>query len=1110
MGRYESRFPGTFLLAIDWGKDRGRPVDEGRDHVHDHARAADVYGSVRLVVARRGCVRPRLRPEDRMTEDSRSAGEVRIRLLGGFDVAVDGVAIPASAWTRRPAASLVKLLALSSDRRLHREQVIDALWPDDFVDAATPKLHKAAHFARKALAIDDAVVVRGEHLSLCPDRDVQVDVDQFEVAARLAMADRTAAGAEVALSHYGGQLLPDDRYSEWAIARRDALHALHLDLLRLAARWEDVVEIDPADEEAHEALMRRHAANGDRHAALRQYERLERHLSRELGVRPARTIMALRDELLAMQQPVRVTPALVGRERELSVIGQAVSDCDAGASRILIVQGPAGIGKSTLIDHVVAAGRSANFRVGRGVAASVEGGWPYAAVTEALADLCRQHPTLLDGLVDAHRDEIERALLGGDASWTGESSHQRLFVAAAELVRLASATSGLVLAFDDLHDADDGSLRLLHYVARSVSDHRVLVVLGHRPPGAPGALSDTCGSLIERHLAIELTLEPLDNDVAASLVRSMGADLDDPTVARVVDLAAGVPFVLCELARRAADEPSWALSLNASLIAGLAPETRSSMQRVAVVGSVFDTDEFVALSALDEAGAYGALDQALAVGLLEPTAAGYRFRHALVREALVGDLPPHRRRLVHRDAALRLIAADASPARIGHHLMGAGSANEAVPYVLRAAETEAAIGAYRDALSLIDSIRPHAVGEQRTRALELRGDLLNAIGDPMAASAYREALDGAPTSKVTRLRARLARTSVMSGDLQTASAALDGLELNGVDDAEVLLARANLAYFSGQLDVAADIAAQAERLVLSGKHNWMVLDLVSLQGLLAHYQGEWFDRIRLEMRRTRTRPEVANTIFDGHLCAMEYMLYGPTPYAEVIQVAKELQHTAQRSGALRAAAFASALVGEAALLSGDLPLAESELRNAVDLHRDLGSIAGEAASLQRLAEVRIAQGRHAEARSLLEQALPLARSSIIANHLMQRIFGALVTASDDATHARLMVDRAEAILGWDETCPFCSVMMSVPAAIACARSGDIDHAKRHLAIAEMSSSLWRGTSWEAALVEATAVIARAEGDDERADAMMASAAEGFERAGQPLDAARCRSSRPLV
>ena len=60
-------------------------------------------------------------------------------------------------------------------------------------------------------------------------------------------------------------------------------------------------------------------------------------------------------------------------------------------------------------------------------------------------------------------------------AWTGDRGHQRLFVAAAELVRLAAATHGLLLTIDDVHDADDASLRLLHYLARSTSNDRVVL-----------------------------------------------------------------------------------------------------------------------------------------------------------------------------------------------------------------------------------------------------------------------------------------------------------------------------------------------------------------------------------------------------------------------------------------------------------------------------------------------------------------------------------------------------------------------------------------------------------------------------------------------------------
>ena len=428
-----------------------------------------------------------------------------------------------------------------------------------------------------------------------------------------------------------------------------------------------------------------------------------------------------------------------------------------------------------------------------------------------------------------------------------------------------------------------------------------------------------------------------------------------------------------------------------------------------------------------------------------------------------------------------------------------------MPYLLRAAETEAAVGAYRDALALVDAVRPHATGARRTAALTLRGDLLNAIGDPMATSAYREALDGAEPGEARRLRVRLARTAIMSGDVETASAALDGVDTDGgAEDADILLARGKCAFYTSDFETAQASADEAQRLVLASERDWKVLDLVALQAFLAHRSGNWFDRMRLELRQTRENPEIANAIYDGYLCAAEYLLYGPTPYAEVIGVARDLQATARRSGALRAAAFASALIGEAAFLSGDLVLAAAELTEAGDLHHDLGSVAGEAHSLQRLAEVRLAEGDRLEAMRLLQQALPLARSSMIARHLLQRIFGTMIQAAADELEARAIVDRAESTLGWEDVCLFCSIMLAVPASIACVRAGDLAHARRHLAVAEQSAVLWQGTSWEAAVAEAQAMVAFAGGDPVTARARLDAAIEQFDRAGQPLDAERCR------
>jgi tetratricopeptide (TPR) repeat protein len=314
-----------------------------------------------------------------------------------------------------------------------------------------------------------------------------------------------------------------------------------------------------------------------------------------------------------------------------------------------------------------------------------------------------------------------------------------------------------------------------------------------------------------------------------------------------------------------------------------------------------------------------------------------------------------------------------------------------------------------------------------------------------------------------------------------------------------------VAYAVGDLESADAAADEARARVGDGDRTWQVLDVVALQGLLAHNRGEWFERLRHELFATREAPELATSVFDSHLCVAEYLLYGPTPYDEVMRLARDLRASAQRSGVLRAVAFASAVLGEAALLSGDLEMAERELLDAADAHRDIGAQAGEALCLQRLAELRLARGDGEGAIELLRRSLAMARWSMLALHLVQRIYGTWIRAAGDVEAARAVVDQADATLGDQDQCQFCQVMYLLPAAIACADAGDLDEARWRLLAGEQCAARWPGTAWQAAVLEARAHLARAEGASEEGDRLLAEAAAGFDAAGQPLDAARCRA-----
>ena len=148
-------------------------------------------------------------------------GDVSVTLLGGFAADVSGAPVAESAWRLKKARELVKLLALAPGHRLHREQAMDLLWGDREPAAAANNLNQAVYIARRALDAG-AIEARDEVLVLVAD----VDVDRFAVAAADARHTRTPGAYRAALALYGGELLPENRYDDWAAERRDELAGL--------------------------------------------------------------------------------------------------------------------------------------------------------------------------------------------------------------------------------------------------------------------------------------------------------------------------------------------------------------------------------------------------------------------------------------------------------------------------------------------------------------------------------------------------------------------------------------------------------------------------------------------------------------------------------------------------------------------------------------------------------------------------------------------------------------------------------------------------------------------------------------------------------------------
>ena len=263
-------------------------------------------------------------------EGARRSEAVRVWLLGGFRVSVGSKIITRDAWRLRKAAALVKLLALVPNHHLHREQTMNILWPDLGRQAASNNLRGALHAARKTLGPAEGffyLASEDERLALCPGCDLWVDVDAFEDASATARRARDPAAYRAALELYSGEVLPEDRYEEWAEGRRQELHhtwlSLHLELARVyeergkyeqgMAVLQRAVSEEATNEQMHVGLMRLYALSDRRGEALAQYERLREALSGELDAEVGASTERLRGEIAAGRFPGAIRPSRLQR-----------------------------------------------------------------------------------------------------------------------------------------------------------------------------------------------------------------------------------------------------------------------------------------------------------------------------------------------------------------------------------------------------------------------------------------------------------------------------------------------------------------------------------------------------------------------------------------------------------------------------------------------------------------------------------------------------------------------------------------------------------------------------------------------------------------------------
>ncbi|HKR98314.1 MAG TPA: BTAD domain-containing putative transcriptional regulator [Candidatus Dormibacteraeota bacterium] len=390
----------------------------------------------------------------------------QVKVLGGFEVWVDGAAVPAAAWRTRRAADVVKLLALEHVHAMHREQLLDLLWPELGEEAGGANLRKAIHYARRAMGAPESVGTDGGMVQLW-NGDVEVDADHFMQLLSSAVLTNDVADFSAAADAYPGDALPADRYEPWAQEPRERLRSRYLQALKGAQQWERLLEIDPTDEESHRALMRLHFENGRRREALRQFEQMREALREYIGVGPDRETIALYEQVLKMEGGEPPTPAQ--RAAQLIATGLvALNQGDLGGAEQL-ARDARDIALAANLRHEV--GDASTLLA---LASMWSGSWQRTFESDFVESL-RQSREVAEGLFEAHlcfaeyymsgtgtyaADEYARHLLSlADAAGSGRGKGVAQLMLGEALLhagRYDAAHAELLRAYDLIRD--DGTL----------------------------------------------------------------------------------------------------------------------------------------------------------------------------------------------------------------------------------------------------------------------------------------------------------------------------------------------------------------------------------------------------------------------------------------------------------------------------------------------------------------------------------------------------------------------------------------------------------------------------------------------------------------------------
>lgn len=484
--------------------------------------------------------------------------------------------------------------------------------------------------------------------------------------------------------------------------------------------------------------------------------------------------------------------ARIGRDAEFEELRSAYADVERGASRVVLLGGEAGSGKTRLIADFLDTVPDVPVISGNCVELS-QAAVPFLPLASALRALAQgRDPEQMAALVSGAAGPLLQLLprLQSDTLVAAGPDPLMLFEAVPELLDRLAPSGPAILIFEDLHWADASTLDLVRFLALSGLKSRLLVFtfrndeMRRRHPLRPVLAELSRLPEVER-----IDIDPLQDDEVVELVNGLlppGASR--PPLHEIIRRADGNPFFVEELVTCCAfGAPALATHLGDVLLNRLdrMPEAAVAIAEViAVTGRRASQQLIERVAGIDPQALHAGLRLALDDGAIvaDPTGEYYGFRHALLQEAAYEGIPSGSRRALHQRIANALVddpclaegGAQAAAGEIAFHAERGGDTDTAylasIKAAQRAAESFAAVEAHRHFERAVD-LHAHAspavqmaltdLLEQASRAAQVIGNFARAVEHLRSAAEHADPSD---VENLVRLQVKLGETLWFSGN----------------------------------------------------------------------------------------------------------------------------------------------------------------------------------------------------------------------------------------------------------------------------------------------------------------------------------------------------------